>query len=63
MSKKNDPECVKVVVRCRPMSKKEVEDSRQRIVDMDSKTGEVMKHIAATLLFRRVGKLVSGSGC
>jgi hypothetical protein len=39
--KKNDPECVKVAVRCRPMSRKEVEDSRQRIVEMDLKTGEV----------------------
>ena len=27
MSVKKDPECVKVVVRCRPLSRKEVEDS------------------------------------
>mmetsp|Transcript_18435 Transcript_18435/g.22116 ORF Transcript_18435/g.22116 Transcript_18435/m.22116 type:complete len:824 (+) Transcript_18435:108-2579(+) len=32
-------ECVKVVVRCRPLSSKEVEDSRQRIVDMDLERG------------------------
>jgi kinesin family protein 3/17 len=40
MSKK-DPECVKVVVRCRPLSRKEVEDQRQTIVEMNIKTGEV----------------------
>ena len=38
---RKDPECVKVVVRCRPMSRKEVEDNRQRIVEIDKKTGEV----------------------
>eukprot|EP00281_Chroomonas_sp_CCMP1168_P031002 CAMPEP_0206254094 /NCGR_PEP_ID=MMETSP0047_2-20121206/23511_1 /ASSEMBLY_ACC=CAM_ASM_000192 /TAXON_ID=195065 /ORGANISM="Chroomonas mesostigmatica_cf, Strain CCMP1168" /LENGTH=383 /DNA_ID=CAMNT_0053680365 /DNA_START=30 /DNA_END=1177 /DNA_ORIENTATION=+ len=38
---KKDPECVKVVVRCRPMSRKETEDNRKRIVEMDGKTGEV----------------------
>lgn len=41
MQAKKDPECVKVVVRCRPMSKKETEDGRKRIVEMDGKTGEV----------------------
>ena len=40
MSKK-DPECVKVVVRCRPLSRKEVEDQRKTIVEMNNKTGEV----------------------
>jgi kinesin family protein 3/17 len=34
-------ECVKVVVRCRPLSEKEVNDGRQRIVDMDGARGEV----------------------
>lgn len=29
-------------MRCRPMSRKEVEDSRVRIVEMDTKTGEVL---------------------
>eukprot|EP00283_Hemiselmis_rufescens_P009731 CAMPEP_0173420350 /NCGR_PEP_ID=MMETSP1357-20121228/1876_1 /TAXON_ID=77926 /ORGANISM="Hemiselmis rufescens, Strain PCC563" /LENGTH=321 /DNA_ID=CAMNT_0014383131 /DNA_START=204 /DNA_END=1166 /DNA_ORIENTATION=- len=38
---KKDPECVKVVVRCRPMSRKEVEDARERIVEMNDKTGEI----------------------
>jgi kinesin family protein 3/17 len=38
---KKDPETVKVVVRCRPMSKKEVEDSRKRIIEMVSDKGEV----------------------
>mmetsp|Transcript_40600 Transcript_40600/g.128037 ORF Transcript_40600/g.128037 Transcript_40600/m.128037 type:complete len:750 (-) Transcript_40600:234-2483(-) len=41
LTSKKDPECVKVVVRCRPMSRKEVEDQRIRIVEMDTKTGEV----------------------
>ena len=36
-----DPETVKVVVRCRPMNKKEIEDQRTRIVDMDLKTNQV----------------------
>ena len=30
-----DPETVKVVVRCRPMNQKEIEDQRAHIVDMD----------------------------
>eukprot|EP01047_Picozoa_sp_COSAG01_P125427 COSAG01_NODE_54474_length_331_cov_17.086207_1_plen_36_part_10 len=30
-------ECVKVILRCRPMNKKEESDRRQRIVDMDTK--------------------------
>lgn len=34
-------ECVKVVVRCRPLSSKEVDDGRQRIVDMDLKSGQI----------------------
>jgi hypothetical protein len=38
---KKDPECVKVVVRCRPMSRKEVEDQRKRIVEMNGDRGEV----------------------
>eukprot|EP00284_Hemiselmis_tepida_P000280 CAMPEP_0174950646 /NCGR_PEP_ID=MMETSP1355-20121228/94441_1 /TAXON_ID=464990 /ORGANISM="Hemiselmis tepida, Strain CCMP443" /LENGTH=459 /DNA_ID=CAMNT_0016198277 /DNA_START=43 /DNA_END=1420 /DNA_ORIENTATION=- len=42
MQAKKDPECVKVVVRCRPMSRKETEDARQRIVEMDGKTGQIM---------------------
>mmetsp|Transcript_286 Transcript_286/g.853 ORF Transcript_286/g.853 Transcript_286/m.853 type:complete len:767 (-) Transcript_286:217-2517(-) len=38
---KKDPECVKVCVRCRPLSSKEVEEQRVRTVDMDCKRGEV----------------------
>lgn len=38
---KKDPETVRVVVRCRPMSRKEVEDGRSRIVEMNDTTGEV----------------------
>ncbi|GAQ91439.1 Kinesin-like protein [Klebsormidium nitens] len=39
--KKHGGECVKVVVRCRPLASKEIADGRQRIVDMDSQTGQV----------------------
>eukprot|EP00164_Ancoracysta_twista_P001307 GFYU01001710.1.p1 GENE.GFYU01001710.1~~GFYU01001710.1.p1 ORF type:complete len:837 (-),score=324.28 GFYU01001710.1:210-2720(-) len=38
--KRND-ECVRVVVRCRPLSKKEVEDNRNRVVDMDTGVGSI----------------------
>lgn len=34
-------ECVRVVVRCRPMSSKEQADGRQKVVDMDKKRGAV----------------------
>uniref|UniRef100_A0A061S6B5 Kinesin-like protein n=1 Tax=Tetraselmis sp. GSL018 TaxID=582737 RepID=A0A061S6B5_9CHLO len=34
-------ECVKVVVRCRPLSEKEVQEGRQRIIEMDCQRGEV----------------------
>ena len=36
-----DAECVKVVVRCRPMNQKEIEDSRTRVVEMDLRTNQV----------------------
>ena len=45
---KKDPECVKVVVRCRPMSRKETEDGRARIVEMDQKTGEVLCSVSSS---------------
>ena len=32
-------ECVRVVVRCRPMSRKETEDNRQKVVEMDKHRG------------------------
>ena len=34
-------ECVRVVVRCRPMSSKETADGRQKVVEMDKKRGSV----------------------
>lgn len=40
-SKAAESECVRVVVRCRPLNSKEIEDGRQRIVDMDLKLGQV----------------------
>lgn len=39
--KKPGGECVKVVVRCRPLASREISDGRQRIVDMDPQTGQV----------------------
>jgi len=38
MSKK---ECVKVVVRCRPLNSTETADNRQVIVNVDDKRGEI----------------------
>jgi len=37
----NSSECVKVVIRCRPMSTKEQEDERQQVVVMNTNRGEV----------------------
>ena len=34
-------ECVRVVVRCRPMDKKETEANYERVIDMDVKRGAV----------------------
>lgn len=39
MSKKG--ESVKVVIRCRPLSEKEIADNRQKIVEVDEKKGEL----------------------
>ncbi|XP_005108306.1 kinesin-like protein KIF3B [Aplysia californica] len=39
MSKK--PECVKVVVRCRPLNQKETSDGHERVVEMDVKRGVI----------------------
>jgi len=41
LAPKQEDECVKVVVRCRPMNTKEINDGRQRIVDMDLTLGQV----------------------
>jgi len=38
---KSSDECVKVVVRCRPMNNKEINEQRQRIVEMDLTLGQV----------------------
>lgn len=35
-------ECVKVVIRCRPLSTKENSDGRKRIVNMDDRTRQVL---------------------
>ncbi|GMH37875.1 hypothetical protein BSKO_05759 [Bryopsis sp. KO-2023] len=40
MTNKNQ-EAVKVVVRCRPLNSQEIQDGRQRIVEMDSSSGQV----------------------
>ncbi|WIA12242.1 hypothetical protein OEZ85_012308 [Tetradesmus obliquus] len=39
---KADAECVRVVVRCRPLNEREKADGRTRIVDMDRKSGQVV---------------------
>lgn len=41
MSKKKSDECVKVVVRCRPMHEKEVANGYDQVVDMDTSRGVV----------------------
>jgi kinesin family protein 3/17 len=38
---KSNSECVKVVVRCRPLSQKEVDEGRQRMVEMDLSAGQI----------------------
>ncbi|KAK3101800.1 hypothetical protein FSP39_006442, partial [Pinctada imbricata] len=40
----NKSECVKVVVRCRPIDEKEIKAGHERIVDMDSKRGLIEVH-------------------
>jgi hypothetical protein len=52
--KKHGGECVKVVVRCRPLASKEIADGRQRIVDMDSQTGQVKRTVSSALLLLSV---------
>lgn len=46
LAPKADSECVKVVVRCRPMNQKEIQEQRQRIVDVDLKLGQVSTSVA-----------------
>ncbi len=38
----NKSECIKVVIRCRPMSKNEIRDGRECVVKMDHAKGEVL---------------------
>eukprot|EP00879_Flechtneria_rotunda_P024890 GHRR01026413.1.p1 GENE.GHRR01026413.1~~GHRR01026413.1.p1 ORF type:complete len:401 (+),score=95.22 GHRR01026413.1:223-1425(+) len=42
MPTKADAECVRVVVRCRPLNSKELAEGRCRIMDTDKKTGQVV---------------------
>ena len=44
MSKKvsSNSECIKVVIRCRPMSKNEIRDGRDRVVSMIHDKGEIL---------------------
>lgn len=41
LAPKADAECVRVVVRCRPLNGKEQHDGRARIVEMDKRQGQV----------------------
>ena len=40
MSKKT--ECIRVIIRCRPLSEQEMKDQREIVVQMQYKTGEVI---------------------
>lgn len=42
MSKSNKTECIRVIIRCRPLSEQEVKDGREIAVKMNHKTGEVI---------------------
>ena len=35
-------ECIKVVIRCRPMSKNEIRDGRECVVNMIHEKGEIL---------------------
>ena len=41
MSKSKNNECVKVVVRCRPLNQKEIGQHHESVVNMDLKMGQV----------------------
>lgn len=41
MQAKTDAECVRVVVRCRPLNSRETTDGRTRIVEIDKRQGQV----------------------
>ena len=38
----NKTECIRVIIRCRPLSSKVVKDGREMAVSMNFKTGEVL---------------------
>ena len=38
----NKTECIRVVIRCRPLSEKEMKDNREVVVKMNHQSGEVM---------------------
>jgi hypothetical protein len=42
MSKSHKTECIRVIIRCRPLSEQEVKDGRELAVKMNFKTGEVI---------------------
>ena len=42
MSSHKESECVRVVVRCRPLNSKETADGRSRIVEIDRKGGQIV---------------------
>lgn len=41
MHKSQNSECVKVVVRCRPLNEKEIAANHEKIVDMEVKAGQI----------------------
>ena len=41
MSKLKNSECVKVVVRCRPLNRKEIEENHESVVEMETKLGQI----------------------
>ena len=41
MVEAKNSECVKVVVRCRPLSTKETQNKRKKIVQVDGKSGQI----------------------
>jgi kinesin family protein 3/17 len=46
-------ETVRVVIRCRPLSKKEVNEGREKVVNMDKMNGEINVHKSTEELPKR----------
>ena len=38
----NKTECIRVAIRCRPLSEQEIKDNREIVVKMEKATGEVL---------------------